>query len=104
MANPKIVVGKTLYVEHDIRDSQDRPSSRTGTTWASSDNAKATVAGVNEAGANITGVAAGTVTITATNGSDSGTVQVDVIPAPVVQSRKVTVYVPRDSNKFGSDR
>jgi hypothetical protein len=104
MANPKVVVGKTLYVEHDIRDSQDHPSARAGTTWGSSDNAKATVAGVNEAGAQHHRRRSRYSHNHCHERLGLRDIQVDVIPAPVVQSRRVSVYVPRDSNKFGSDR
>lgn len=89
MANPKVVAGKKIFIEVEIRDSQDRIVNNSGTTWSSSAPTIATIGAQTDKGVFVTGVAAGTTTITATNGADSASIDIDVIAAPAAQARKI---------------
>ena len=75
-----VYIGKTLNVSVELNPSTADPA----LTWTSSDDTKATVAdGV------VTGVAEGTVTITATSVKDpaiSGTITLTVAEAPLIES------------------
>jgi uncharacterized protein YjdB len=91
MANPKVQVGKTIFVSIEIRDQNEKVQSTAGTTWGSSNSAIASVGTSNAKGVVVNGVAPGTATITATNGADQGTIDIDVIAAPSAQVRKISL-------------
>ena len=77
---PSIGVGNTVQLTATLKDSAGNTLSGRPVSWASG---SASVASVNSSGL-VTGVAAGSATITATSGSVSGTATVTVTgPAPV---------------------
>jgi DNA/RNA endonuclease G (NUC1) len=77
-ATADVLVGATLSLTATARDADDNTVA-TEITWTSSD---AAIASVNASGV-VTGVAAGTVTITATSANEiSGTASITVVDAP----------------------
>lgn len=91
MANPKVYVGKKIFIEVETRDTNDRVVSSAPTVFTSGTPAVATVGGQTDGGVYVTGVAAGTSTIQANNGGDIGTIDVDVLTVPGAQARKVSL-------------
>ncbi|HJS42319.1 MAG TPA: Ig-like domain-containing protein, partial [Gemmatimonadales bacterium] len=78
-ATGSVNVGETLALTATPRDANGDPLTGRAVTWASSDDAVATV---TEAGL-VTGVGEGAVTITATSEGQSGTAALNVTPPPV---------------------
>ena len=70
--------GGTVQLSAEVRDQNGEVMARATVTWASSDEAVATVS----ASGLVTGVAVGSATITATAGSASGTATVTVVANP----------------------
>src|SRR3989442_1060423 len=90
-SSPSIGVGSTVQLTATLKDSAGNTLSGRPVTWASG---SASVASVNSSGL-VTGVAAGSATITATSGSVSGSATVTVsAPAPVA-TVTVTPGTPR---------
>ena len=78
-ATARVFVGGTAQLGATAQDSAGNPLSGRTVTWTSSDGG---VARVNGSGL-VTGVAAGTATITATSGGKSGSAAVTVVAVPV---------------------
>jgi uncharacterized protein YjdB len=78
-ATAGLLVGQTVQLAAATKDSAGGTLSGRTVTWTSSDTTKARV---SSAGV-VTGVAAGTATITATSEGKSGTAAVTVVPVPV---------------------
>ena len=74
-----VTAGQTFQLAATPRDANGNTLSGRAVTWASSSSGVATVS----AGGLVTGVAAGSATITATSEGKSGTATVSVTPAPV---------------------
>jgi uncharacterized protein YjdB len=83
--NSTILIGQSLTLT--VRNSNGSSINKTA-TWTSSDPSIATVVSTGTATARVTGHRAGSVTITATSQSKSGTTGVTVVPVPV---RSVTL-------------
>jgi len=82
-----VAAGDTIVLAATVRDAADRTINRPSLTWTSSDQAVATVAGAQQPTSGIvTGVSAGSVTITATSGTASGTASITVAPPRPVAS------------------
>jgi len=86
-ATPSVIAGTSTQLTAVVRDIFGNVLSNRAVTWSSSNTAIATV---NQAGV-VTGVAAGTTTITATSEGQSGNATVTVTQAPV---STVTVTPP----------
>ena len=91
-ATPTVVVGSSITLTATPKDSAGQPLYLRVATWSSSNSARATV---NSSGV-VTGVSAGTVTITATIEGKSGAATVTVAPVPVA-SVTVTPTAPNVS-------
>ena len=78
-ATARVFVGGTAQLGATAQDSTGNPLSGRTITWTSSNGG---VAGVNSSGL-VTGVSAGTATITATSGGKSGSAAVTVVAVPV---------------------
>src|SRR5256714_6521194 len=78
-ATARVFVGATAQLGATPQDSTGNPLSGRTITWTSSNGG---VAGVNSSGL-VTGVSAGTATITATSGGKSGSAAVTVVAVPV---------------------
>ena len=78
-ATARVFVGATVQLGATPQDSTGNPLSGRTITWTSSNGG---VAGVNSSGL-VTGVSAGTATITATSGGKSGSAAVTVVAVPV---------------------
>src|SRR3989449_6855251 len=77
-ATPSLAVGRTLQLAATPTDSAGNPLSGRVVTWATSATSVATVS----AAGLVTGVAAGTATITATSEGKSGTATITVSTSP----------------------
>ncbi len=85
-----VAVGATMPFQATVKDQNGNVMTGQNVTWTTNDSATATV---NSSGV-VTGVAAGSVTITATSAGKSGTSNITVtgppLPAPVVTTVTVT--------------
>jgi hypothetical protein len=82
-----VQIGDTVHLRVLARDAAGNELTGRQVTWASSDQAKAQVSALGI----VTGVSAGTATITATVGSRSGTSTITVTPGPVIAVSPVAV-------------
>jgi uncharacterized protein YjdB len=78
-ASGNLIVGSTVQLIAQAQDASHAPLSGRAVTWTTSDPARATVSTLGL----VTGVAVGSVTITATSEGKSGTAAVNVILTPV---------------------
>ncbi|QDG52671.1 tandem-95 repeat protein [Persicimonas caeni] len=76
-ADPTVEVGSTVELTAQAFDAEDNELTGRQITWTSDDESIATI----DSGGIVTGVAEGTVTITAEIGGETATVDVDVVPA-----------------------
>jgi len=93
-ATASVAMSQTVQLTATPKDANGNPLTGRAISWSSSDN---TIATVNSSGL-VTGVAAGSVTITATSEGKSGTASVTVTGPPVAS---VTVTPPSASVQAG---
>jgi trimeric autotransporter adhesin len=92
-ATATIEAGTSIELAALVRDAQNRILAGRTVTWSSANAAVATV----DAAGNVTGVAGGTVTITAASEGKAGTATITVLPRPVtsvvIQPNAITVGI-----------